>query len=66
MATAFGLELRGEGDEIPPEVVEQAAARDAARAAKDWAKADAIRDELQAAGWVVEDTPEGTRVRRSR
>jgi len=36
---------------------------DAARAAKDFATADAIRNELQAAGFVVESTKDGTRVR---
>jgi cysteinyl-tRNA synthetase len=39
------------------------AARDEARAAKDFAKADAIRDQLAAMGLEVMDTPEGTRVR---
>ncbi len=34
-------------------------ARTEARAAKDWAKADALRDELEALGWQVRDTPEG-------
>ena len=28
--------------------------------ARDWARADAIRDELAAGGWTVEDGPEGT------
>ena len=32
-----------------------------ARAAKDWATADAVRDSLSAAGVVVEDSPEGAR-----
>jgi cysteinyl-tRNA synthetase len=35
--------------------------RAAARARKGWAAADAIRDELRAAGIVVEDTPNGPR-----
>jgi cysteinyl-tRNA synthetase len=35
--------------------------RDAARKRKDFAAADAIRDELQGAGVLVEDTPRGPR-----
>jgi cysteinyl-tRNA synthetase len=33
--------------------------RAAARTAKDWARADAIRDRIAAAGIAVEDTPDG-------
>ena len=62
-ATAFGLVLGG-GDDVPADVLEQAAALDAARAAKDFAGADAIRAELQADGWTVETTKSGTTVRR--
>ena len=40
-----------------------AAERDAARAAKDWPRADALRDQIVAAGYVVEDTPAGAVVR---
>ncbi len=38
--------------------------RQAARFAKDWAAADAIRAELQAMGIVLEDTPQGVRWRK--
>jgi cysteinyl-tRNA synthetase len=40
------------------------AERDGARAARDYGRADALRDELVAMGWTVEDTPQGTAVRR--
>jgi cysteinyl-tRNA synthetase len=63
MTAAVGLELRG-ATEVPGDVLERAAAIDAARAAKDYATADAIRAELQEAGWIVETTPGGTSVRR--
>jgi cysteinyl-tRNA synthetase len=33
--------------------------RAAARAAKDWAQSDALRDALAALGVIVKDTPEG-------
>ncbi len=41
-----------------------AAARDEARGRGDYAAADAIRIELQDDGWIVEDTPGGTVIRR--
>lgn len=37
-------------------------ARADARAAKDWGRADAVRDGLCALGFVIEDTPQGARV----
>jgi cysteinyl-tRNA synthetase len=39
------------------------AERDAARAAKDYAESDRLRDELTALGLEVMDTPDGTKVR---
>jgi cysteinyl-tRNA synthetase len=38
--------------------------REEARAARDFATADARRDELAALGWEVRDTPEGPRLVR--
>ena len=63
MCTALGLVLSA-GVEVPDDVAERAAALDAARLSKDFATADAIRAELQAAGWIVETTKAGTSVRR--
>jgi len=45
-------------------IEEMVAARLQARSDRDWAKADRIRDELSAAGIVIEDSSEGTRWRR--
>ncbi len=43
----------------PQQVQEVAEARAAARAAKDFAASDRLRDELAALGWAVRDTAEG-------
>jgi cysteinyl-tRNA synthetase len=45
-------------------VEELIARREEARRRRDWAAADAIRDELQAEGVILEDTPQGVRWRR--
>ena len=63
MCSAVGLVLNAGGD-VPADVAATAAALDAARAAKDFAAADAIRAKLQADGWTVETTKAGTSVRR--
>jgi cysteinyl-tRNA synthetase len=60
---AIGLDLQAVAD-VPDEVAEQAAALDSARAAKDFATADAIRAALIDDGWTVETTKDGTTVRR--
>jgi cysteinyl-tRNA synthetase len=60
---AFGLDLK-QASEVPSDIADKAAALDAARAAKDFAAADALRAELTAAGWIVETNKAGTTVRR--
>ncbi|HAP74884.1 MAG TPA: cysteine--tRNA ligase [Acidimicrobiaceae bacterium] len=63
IAEAVGLTF-ATGDEVPADAAAKAAALDAARAAKDFATADALRAELQADGWTVETTKQGTTLRR--
>ncbi|HEX4978944.1 MAG TPA: cysteine--tRNA ligase [Acidimicrobiales bacterium] len=64
IAGAVGLVVGAEAEPVPPEALEKARRRDEARVAKDWATADLLRDELVGAGFVVEDTPAGTTLRR--
>jgi cysteinyl-tRNA synthetase len=57
----FFKELSTARDHMPTEEIERLVQeRDAARASKDWAKADEIRDRLKEEGIVLEDTAQGT------
>ena len=49
--------------EIPHEILGLVQERENARKARDFAAADRIRSELAAAGYAIEDTPEGPRVK---
>ena len=63
----FGLGLASwlpPADEIPAAIAALAHSRAAARRAKDWTEADRLRNELQAAGYEMEDRADGYTVRR--
>ncbi|MGB0113727.1 MAG: cysteine--tRNA ligase [Ilumatobacteraceae bacterium] len=64
IADTFGLVLGGAAAVVDDDAQAKAAALDAARAAKDFATADALRADLQAEGWTVETTRDGTSLRR--
>lgn len=49
---------------VPAEIAALLEARQAARKAKDFKRADALREELKAKGWVIEDTPKGARAKK--
>jgi hypothetical protein len=51
-------------NEPPPLVLELAHKRQQARDRRDWTTADALRQEIEALGWQVQDTAEGPRVSR--
>jgi cysteinyl-tRNA synthetase len=67
MLHAFGLEslLAEDGDQAPEEIERLAAERQQARAARDFERADRLRDELAERGWEIRDTTEGPRLVRT-
>jgi cysteinyl-tRNA synthetase len=58
----FGLAGLAEQQEAPPDVQALAAGRQEARAAKDFARADELREQIEAAGWDVRDDSGGYRL----
>ncbi|RZA08255.1 MAG: cysteine--tRNA ligase [Proteobacteria bacterium] len=65
--SVLGLRLEAmaakEEESLPANVAALVAARDEARKNKNFADSDRFRNELQALGYKVEDTPKGTRVK---
>jgi cysteinyl-tRNA synthetase len=51
---------------VPQAVHRLVKARADARSAKDWARSDELRAEIESAGYTVEDTPDGAVVRKAR
>ena len=62
----FGLESLGATEEAPPEAVDLARQRQAARAARDYAEADRLREAIDALGWEVRDAGDGFQLLRRR
>jgi len=62
--TVTGLFGETQETTVPEDVMALVRERGQARRAKDFARADSLRDQLAAQGWVVEDTPDGPRVKR--
>jgi len=65
LCAVLGLRLHaGSEVDVDPASADLVRRRDQARSARDWEEADSLRSELEGAGWVVEDGPDGTRIRR--
>ncbi len=58
------LELGAETAAVPAQVLALVEQRQAARAARDWAGSDVLRDAIAAAGWQVKDTKQGPQLTR--
>jgi cysteinyl-tRNA synthetase len=61
--SVFGV-IAGDEESIPQDILKLVEQRNQARIARDFARADAIRSQLQEMGFVLEDTPQGTKARR--
>lgn len=62
--TIFGLNLKKITPEtIPQEIIRLAARREEYRKEKKWQEADRIRSEIEEQGWIIEDTPEGVKIK---
>jgi cysteinyl-tRNA synthetase len=59
----LGIGAKAEA-EVPAEIQALAEARAEAKRARDFKKSDAIRDELKAKGWLIEDTPKGPKLKK--
>ena len=64
MTDVLGI-LTRENDAIPDDIKALVEQRKQARAEKNWAESDRLRDEITARGFVLEDTPKGAKVRRA-
>jgi len=59
------LQFQREEEAVPDEAVQKLAlARIAARAAKNWELSDSLREQIDAAGWLVKDSKEGQKLSR--
>ena len=65
LTNVLGLLYNKENDDIPAEVADLVEQRRAPRKAKDFALADALRDKITALGYTVEETRQGTIVKKA-
>jgi cysteinyl-tRNA synthetase len=56
------LDTLDQPEDLPSEVKELVEERQRAREAREWEASDRLRDEIQALGYMVQDTPEGMKV----
>jgi len=61
--SVLGLGMKS-AEDAPAAIVALAQERVAAKKARDFSRADALRNEVKAAGWNIEDTPAGPKLKR--
>ncbi|MCX6789192.1 MAG: hypothetical protein NTZ42_01100, partial [Candidatus Gribaldobacteria bacterium] len=66
MDKVFGLDLHKiKTAEIPAEITSLAKERETARQEKNWQLADELRQKIEQAGWLVEDTSTGPKLKKA-
>ena len=65
LTNVLGLLRKESSNDVDSELMALIEARAKARAEKNWAEADRIRDELAAKGITLKDTPQGVQIIRS-
>jgi cysteinyl-tRNA synthetase len=61
----LGISPAAAAETAPAEMLALLDARQAARKAKAFKRADSLRDEIKAKGWLIEDTPKGPKLKRN-
>lgn len=64
LCEVLGLLYNRPNNQVPQDVQKLAEERQAARAEKNWARADELRAEIARFGYVVEDTPQGPKINK--
>ena len=62
--SVFGVLASDEDEAVPDEVLALVEQRTAARTARDFKRADELRDAVTALGYVIEDAPDGSKIRK--
>jgi len=62
--TVFGILQKQKLSAIPRTITNLVAKREQFRNNKQWQQADAVRKQIERAGYCVEDTPSGSRLRK--
>ena len=61
----LGLLVHKKEEAFPQEALDMLEQRQAARKQKNWAEADRLRDALKEMGFVIEDTPQGSKLKKA-
>ena len=64
LCDVLGLLAKKQEDGLPEDIQHLADERAQARKEKNWKRSDELRDQIKAAGYMIEDTPQGQKITR--